>query len=278
MNCTYITSRTNQRVAETASLNEKKFRDRLGLFRFDGKKLFREAVACGVGIRSVFIDGSRSESLLPEVEGYLPDGQVYILSEAAFERLSDERAPEGIITVAERISSIHITAAGSGVSLGDILPGPEAGRIIALESVRDPGNLGTVIRTAAAFGTDTLLLSSDCADIYNPKTVRAAMGALFSRRIIRVPDMGAAVTVLREQGHRVFATALMPDALEFGSFGLKNGDVFVIGNEGHGLSDGTIKKCDAPVFIPMMTGPGIESLNAATAASVIMYEQGKTRT
>ena len=274
MICFNITSRTNPKVAEAASLSEKKFRDRLGLFRFDGIKLFREAAACRVGIRYVFVREDCAASILPTVEKLRPDTQVFILSAPAFDRVSDEKSPEGIITVADKMT-VHDALSKDGHVSPHALSGPEAGRIIALESVRDPGNVGTVVRAAAAFGIDTVLMSSDCADIFNPKTVRAAMGAIFSRRIIRVPDMEEAVLALKAAGRRTFATALLPDALRLGEFEIAPLDVFVIGNEGHGLSEATIGRCDSPVFIPMMTGPGIESLNAATAASVIMYEQAK---
>ena len=261
----YITSRNNPAVTAAAALSEKKFRERDRLFRFDGLKLFREACACGAEIVRVFIREDRAGELLGEARSLRPSAEYFLLSEGAFGKLTDEKSPEGIVTVAKYIDNLH-----KSVKILDTGSVPD-GRMIALESVRDPGNVGTVIRSAAAFGTGTVIMSSDCADIYNPKTVRAAMGALFSVRVIITDDLAASAGILRSCGRRVFAAALRPGALRFGAFEMLDTDVYVIGNEGHGLSASLADACDAHVYIPMRTGPGIESLNAASAATVIMF-------
>jgi TrmH family RNA methyltransferase len=146
---------------------------------------------------------------------------------------------------------------------------PVSRRLVFLESIRDPSNLGAIIRSAAAFGVDALVLSEDCADIYNAKTVRASMGTLFTQPILRVRDMREAVLTARQAGRRVFAAALDRDALQLGAFDVQMGDCVVIGNEGHGLSPETVAACDAAVFIPMTARA--ESLNAAVAASILMW-------
>ena len=143
--------------------------------------------------------------------------------------------------------------------------------VFAVESVRDPGNMGTVIRTAAAFGVDVLLISSDCADLYNPRTVRAAMGALFRQKIIRVDDMPAAIGRISENGRKTYAATLGKSAVLLGEEPLKATDCIIVGNEGHGLSEATVKACNRNILIPMAVGA--ESLNAAVAASVCMWEQ-----
>ena len=147
---------------------------------------------------------------------------------------------------------------------------PESGRVLLCESLRDPGNVGTVIRTAFAFGIDWLILSGDCADLYNPKVLRGAMGTLFSQRILRVDDLAGAVTLMRQQGRHVYAAALDDSAMQLGSFAFGKADSAVIGNEGHGLSEGVLRACDASVYIPM--AGDAESLNASVAASVLMWE------
>ncbi len=255
-----------------SSLSEKKYREKEGLFLAEGLKLFREAGACGMSAELVAVHEDRRD-LLETVTGLMPDIPVYVLSDSAFSKVSSESAPQGLITAVRFPRELHsvIRFVSGAVPEDCIFPKPDMGKAIALESVRDPGNLGTVIRSAAAFGIGTVILSADCADIYNPKTVRGAMGALFSTRIVRVSDLGAAIDALNRSGRRTFAAALMPGAAAFGSFELKADDVFVIGNEGHGLSEEVINACREPVFIPMRTGPGIESLNAAVAASVIMF-------
>ena len=140
--------------------------------------------------------------------------------------------------------------------------------------MRDPSNLGAVIRCAVAMGIDRLILSSDCADIYNSKTVRASMGTLFSLKISIAEDMCTVIQELRESGRRVFAATLTKDAQRLGEFELFSHDCIVIGNEGHGLSDKIIDACDKRVFIPI--ADGAESLNAATAASIFMWELRKS--
>ena len=142
-----------------------------------------------------------------------------------------------------------------------------------VESVRDPGNLGTILRCADAFGIDHVILSSDCADVFSPKTLRGAMGAVFRKSITVCSDLCATVTALKEDGRRVLATALHRDSLKLGDFELNPTDVFVIGNEGHGISDGLITACGETVFIPMCGGA--ESLNAGVAASICMWELSK---
>lgn len=146
----------------------------------------------------------------------------------------------------------------------------EGERIVLLESVRDPANVGAIIRSAAAMGIDRLILSADCADIYHPKAVRGSMGTLFSQPIDRVPALAPVITQLREHGRRVFAAALDADALRLGSFVPQSGDCVVIGNEGHGLCPETVAACDRSVIIPMTARA--ESLNAAVAASILMWE------
>ena len=148
-----------------------------------------------------------------------------------------------------------------------------------LESVRDPLNVGAIIRSAAALGVEHLILSDDCADIYHPRTLRAAMGPLFSMPITRVKDLPGSITALRAEGRRVYAAALDDTALSLGSPEWtaeqgRNKDgaapCAVIGNEGHGLSEAVIAACDRSVYIPMEAGT--ESLNAGVAAALLMWE------
>ena len=281
-NVQYVSSRQNAGVILASSLGERKYREKERKFRFDGIKLFREAVACGIEIFRVLVCEKNAAELVPEVEALCPGLDIFVLSESAFSKVSEEKSPEGIITVAKYIDKRHkiVTIEESrNDNSGEIsalagLIGTEK-RVIALESVRDPGNVGTVIRTAAAFGIDTVVLSSDCADVYNPRTVRAARGALFSRELIVVPDLPGALRFLSAHGRRTLAAALTPEAKPLGEIPLCPSDVVVIGNEGHGLSAGAIAACDETVILPMRRGPGIESLNAAAAATVFLWELSK---
>lgn len=264
----YISSRQNPYLTLVNSLNDRRGRDKERLFRFDGIKLFREAVACRVEIERVLIMEEKADRLLPEVRALAAGAPVTVLSGGAFSKISEEKSPEGIITVAKYIDKRRKIATINNVT--ELARSPK--KMIALESVRDPGNVGTVIRTAAAFGVDTVLMSSDCADIYNPRTVRAAMGALFSREIFVCPDMAESLRILSQNGRRTLGAALSERAMTFAEVKIVPSDCVVIGNEGHGLSDGVIDACDGCVILPMEQGPGVESLNAAIAASVFMWE------
>ncbi len=265
----YISSKSNALVVRLSKLKDKKYRRAERLFRFDGIKLFCEAVQKGAPVKYVLLRESAADRLKDiaerELSRFGTDTLLYILGDDAFDRLTDEQAPEGIITVCAELE--HVLEGHASDITGN--------RVLMLESVRDAGNMGTIIRSAVAFGIDTLVISSDCADLYNSKTVRAAMGALFKQRIVIVDSIPDTVNELRACGRHVFAAALSGDAKTLGSFTLERGDVILIGNEGHGLSDEAIEACDARLYIPMEADA--ESLNAGIAASICMWELYKTK-
>ncbi len=281
-----ITSRQNRRIVELCKLDDRRARDRAGLFRFDGVKLLAEAQSRGVALDAVYLRAGTEERVaerLVSLGGSLEalDCPIFALEDGLFEKISQENAPDGVISVAKYLDKCHkmikiYNRDGNR---------PTAGcPILLLESVRDPLNVGAIIRSAAALGVSELILSADCADIYHPRTVRAAMGPLFSLPITRVEDMAASVTALREAGHTVLAAALDDTALSLGSPELsalldregstadrdRPAPCAVIGNEGHGLSPAVIEACDHSVYIPMQAGT--ESLNAGVAAALIMWE------
>ncbi|MBR2293383.1 MAG: RNA methyltransferase [Clostridia bacterium] len=268
-----ITSRQNPRVKEVCGLTEKKKRRQTGLFRLDGIKLFREALIVGVKIETVFLREPASTTVEETVyramaEGRLSEEQIVWVSDSVFEKISEEKAPEGVLCVAKQPDCLH--RRGNATELIGEIGASE--RLLLAESLRDAGNLGTILRSCAALGIDRLILSDDCADLYHPKTVRSAMGALFRLPTLTVTENGLSdmIRLLREDGRKVYAAALREDAKEIGSFVLSAGDCFVIGNEGHGLCAETIDACDGTAIIPMREGN--ESLNAAAAAAICIWE------
>lgn len=262
-----VTSKSNPTVMRVRALAEKKYRDEYGLFRTDGVKLAAELFSRGISPDLVLLKASSKDRILERLGQSLPDCEAIILSDAIFDRISEEKSPEGIICTVK-----HLDNHGKIATINkDTFFGWENERVLLLESVRDPGNLGTVIRSAAAFGTDRLVISSDCADLYNPKTVRASMGTLFGMKVTSIDDLSAAICFLRRSGRRVFAAALDRGAVALERVKLSEGDCFVVGNEGHGLSEEVLGACDAKVFIPI--SEGAESLNAAIAASILLWEQ-----
>ncbi len=267
-----IISRQNRRVVDLCKLEDRKARQAQKRFRFDGIKLFCEAVEREVPLDCIFLRKSsidKVEARFAELTGRSPEAvscPAYVLSDELFDKISQENAPEGIICVAEYIDRFHKMYI---IKKEDELDLPE-GPVLLLESVRDPLNVGAIIRSAAALGIRHLVLSEDCADLYHPKTLRAAMGPLFSMPITRVNDLAAAVEKITAGGRRVFAAALDDTALKLGEMPFRTGDCVVVGNEGHGLSEGLIKACTRSIYIPMQAGT--ESLNAGVAAALLMWE------
>ena len=266
----YISSKNNSLVVRMAKLKDKKYRKAEGLFRFDGIKLFCEATQNGAPIRYVFISESATAKFKDTVEDSGIDALFYILSDEVFAKITDEQAPEGIVTVCEELENIVKVEDYNALATEF-----KDCSVLMLESVRDTGNMGTILRSAKAFGIDALVISSDCADLYNSKTVRAAMGALFTQKVVVVDDVVAALSSFRKNGMRVFAAALEREAKKLGTFELVKGDIIIVGNEGHGLSKEVIDVCDECVYIPMESGS--ESLNASIAASICMWELYKTK-
>ena len=272
----FITSRQNPLILRVVRLQDRKHRQREQLFAFDGIKLCKEALLANVTLDKIFLRASTADRVLNRMEQELPDRNfsahpaLVMLEDAVFDKISAEKSPEGIICVAKYIDKFHKIVTINNIDQSAVYPIGLKERIMLLESVRDPGNLGTIIRSAAAFGIDRLIISEDCADLYNPKTVRASMGTIFHRQIDRVADLPAAISALIRDGRNIYAAALDQTAVKLGAVALNPGDGIVIGNEGHGLSADTISACTGCLYIPM--AEGIESLNAAMAATVCMWE------
>ncbi len=265
----FITSRANPLIVSTASLSEKKYRDRKGCFSFEGMKLYREAVASKVCIEHIFVREDVyehfSDQLSPNISVVVPD--------FVYNKMSGEKSPEGILCVAKYIDNLH-----KRVKIYDNVSDKcgETDRnknYFMVSAVRDPGNLGTIIRNANALGIDELIISADCADIYNPRTVRAAMGALFRQKITVCCDIISAVSVLRDRGYYVMAAALGPSSVSITDIDVSLRTCFLVGNEGHGLDSKIIGACSGSIIIPMRSGS--ESLNAAAAAAILMWESAK---
>ena len=276
-----ITSRQNRRIVELVKLDDRRAREKTRTFRFDGVKLLCEAIRRGVELDSVFLRAGTADKVserMQELYGYALSEvgcPIFGVEDSLFEKISQENAPDGVITVAKYIDKSHNFII---IYKEDETNGQKDAPILLLESVRDPLNVGAIIRSAAALGVGRLVMSADCADLYLPRTLRAAMGPLFSMPVTRVEDLAGTVKALRESGRRVYAAALDDTAIRLGSpefDGERAGHpvAAVIGNEGHGLSTAVIAACDLSVYIPMEADT--ESLNAGVAAALIMWELGR---
>lgn len=268
-----ITSRNNPIVKWAASLCEKKGRTENQRFIAEGEKLTFEAIKCGLPITHIFLSEKNRDAILKKIKenesSQLDDTEIFVLSDSAFEKISTEKAPQGVISVIKYLDFFRNM---------DIIYKEEFflrsdERALALCSVRDPSNLGAVIRSAAAFGIDHIVLTCDTADVYNPKTVRSAMGSLFKIKITAVSDFSSFIKAAKECSRRVFAAELTDMAIPLSDISLLPGDIFVIGNEGHGIPKEISSLCNGSVYIPI--SEKTESLNASVAASLFMWEQAK---
>lgn len=256
-----IISRNNPLVTEVNKLKDKKERAKTNMFIFEGKKLFIEAVSSGVELIYVFSTEKNLTFCRDNLKGSFC--KLYEVSESVYEKLTEEKSPDGIICVGKTIDKLH--------DFATIYINTQAsGRRLILSSLRDPGNLGTVIRTCAAFSIDELIISSDCADIYNMKTIRASMGAVFKTKITIVENLRDSIISLKQNGFKVYATNLDKNSKNLLELDIDKKSVFVIGNEGHGLSGEIISACSDSVIIPM--SGRTESLNASVAAGILIWE------
>ena len=271
-----ITSRKNPLVMEAASLREKKNRMKTQSFLIEGEKLVAEAADNGLPFLRVFVAESRYANFLHEIAPHFSASiydvlPVYVLQDDCFLKISSEKAPQGVIGVLKHLDFFQRMTI---IYDEDIFELREK-RLLILCGIQDPGNLGAIIRSAVAFGTEVIFLSEDCADLYNSKTIRAAMGGLFRIRMIVVEDMCSLMSALHRKGRRVLAAELRAGALSLDEACLTAKDVVVIGNEGHGIPPALSALCDASVYLPI--SKHAESLNAAVAASVFLWEQGKNK-
>ncbi len=251
-----ITSRTNDKIKQAVKLNDRREREALRLFRFEGVKLLCEYLAAGMTASSIFVrdDVYDKYAHIAKESG----GDVYIVPAQVYEKLTQESAPDGVLCIAPFCDNVR--------------NGGYYGGGIVLEALRDSGNVGACLRSAMAFGIKNVYVSADCADIFSQKTVRSAMGAVFNINITTVSDVPELLKKHMAAGGRCCAAMPADGPLLLGNVALSYDDITVIGNEGHGISDDTAKLCTA-LTIPMDSRT--ESLNAAVAAAVIMWETAR---
>lgn len=245
-----ITSRKNPNVLFWRSLKDRSARENNGLFIAEGEKLLREAVAASIPVEAILVrDGDTTYSPPETLSDKIP---VYRLTEDVFDSVCTLKTKQG-------------TAA-----LIRLIPRPASGpRLVALDHIQDPGNTGTIIRTADAAGMDGVILTSDSSDPYSQKALRASMGSIFHIGISIVDDLPSALSTLRGQGYSVICSALGGDPF-YSRRDIGSSFVLVIGNEGNGISAPVRKEATHILALPM---PGnAESLNAAAAASIMMYD------
>ncbi len=264
-----ITSTSNQRAKQIVQWQTKaKARRQDGIFLAEGLKMYEEAPEGR--IREVYL----TEGLLQHLKSRQEKASLYIeeklrktgyemVTEEVFERMSDTRTPQGILTVLRRPSH----------ELPQLLQ-KDRPLLVLLEDLQDPGNLGTILRTGEGAGITGVIMSKKTVDIYNPKTIRSTMGSIYRVPFLYVEDMEGTIRILREKGIRVYAAHLRGQDY-YSGFSFVEGTAFLIGNEGNGLRRETADLADCYLKIPMEGQ--VESLNAAIAASLLVYEAHRQR-
>ena len=246
-----IISRDNALVKLAVKLaSSRAHRREVGLYLCDGPTLLPEALDKGAVVTAILCaEGMLLPALPPEV-------RVAELPEQLLRAVSPTDTPQGVVFM---------------VRLPDTTPPAPLtkGRFVLLDRVQDPGNVGSILRTAMAFGVSGVLLGPGCADPFSPKTVRASMGAAFSGRVFESADLSAALSGC---GLPVYAAALAEDAVDIREADMSS-CVLLLGNEGAGLSEDLLDRADQIVQIPMEAG--CQSLGVAAAAAVLLWEAGR---
>lgn len=260
-----ITSLHNKEIKETAALlARKKERDRRGLFVVEGPKMFGEAPM--ERIERVYLAQSAAAQMYEKYGDRLSGLSCETVSDEVFVKMSDTKTPQGILCLVRQ----------QHYNIEEILRENKGKRMlfIILEDIQDPGNLGTIFRTAEAAGADGVIMSSWTADIYNPKTIRSTMGSVYRVPFFHVDQMEEAVRRLQKAGVAVYAAHLGGTAA-YDACDYQKSTAFLIGNEAKGLREETAACADARITIPM--AGKVESLNAAVASSILLFEAARQR-
>ena len=251
-----ITSVHNPQVQFLRDLQKAKNRRAAGLFLAESMKMVREALSLSL-CRTLVVDGKRQADYADLIKGAEEQGcEVLLVTAAIMQAISEQKTPQGVcctVRIPEEPESI-------------------GGRlIVAMDGVQDPGNVGTILRTADAAGFDGAILSDACADLYSAKTLRATMGSVFRVPVQRTDDLPGALEKLKGQGYAVVATEL--GGADFYTHCPHEKAVLVIGSEGRGVSQAVSTAATHHLALPMRGGA--ESLNAAVAAGIMIYEMAR---
>ncbi len=255
-----ITSSSNKQLRYIQGLMKKsKMRREEGLYVAEGIRMCSEIPQ--KDIHSLFLSESFEKSGKAS-EFFNQVDKIEIVSDDVFKSLSDTKTPQGILAVVKQ----------KQYRLGELIE--KYGFYMVLESIQDPGNLGTIIRAAEGAGANGIIMNDTTADIYNPKVIRSTMGSILRVPFLYTDDLSSTINELKKNEITIYAAHLEGEA-NYEDFNYKKGCGFLIGNEGNGLTDEMASKSDHWIKIPMLGG--VESLNAAVASSVLMFEVARQR-
>lgn len=254
-----ISSSSNAQIKYLVKLQEKSAaRKADGVFVCEGRKMFQEVLKYA---KETLVRAYFSESHFKELweEGTFPQGLDYeVVTDAVFREAAQTVTPQGVLALVRQPAYMLADMLGMGNK-----------RLLILENLRDPGNLGTILRTAEAAGMDGVVLSLESVDVFNPKVIRSTMGAIYRMPFLYVPDLEELLRELKQEGFVLYA-AHLEGSKAYDAVKYAGRMALVVGNEANGLTRETADMADYRIRIPM-EGQA-ESLNAAVAAAVLMYE------
>lgn len=243
-----ITSANNSYIKDLIKLKQKKYRDLNKLYLVEGYNILEEAKEY---VKTILVSDKE------DIEKYkkFNNAEIILVSEEVIKKLASTQTPQGVIGVCKYKDPKEVN-----------------GKVVMLDGVQDPGNIGTIIRTSIAFGYDTVIMSENCVDIYNDKVIRATQGAIFKTNVLRC-DLKDAIRKLKGDGYYVVGTslrnAILLNDLDIRVNNIKDKHVLVLGSEGQGMSEEILGITDVNVFIPI--SKEMESLNVGVASGIMMY-------
>ncbi|HHV96503.1 MAG TPA: 23S rRNA (guanosine(2251)-2'-O)-methyltransferase RlmB [Clostridiaceae bacterium] len=261
-----ITSENNPLIKEVKSLKLKKYREQKELFFIEGVRFVEEALLSEEEIKALIISKSMANDqnvieLVRKAEQRNSSIKLCSVPDNMFKNLSDTQTPQGVIAVVKMKAYNLNDAVGRNNGKNNLF--------IILDAVQDPGNMGTIIRTADAAGFNAVIAGKGCVDIYNPKVLRSTMGSIFHIPVIETDDLSHAINYLKSKGIKIYASHLN-GMKNYYELNLSHDIAFIVGNEANGISDQIAALADCLIKIPMYGRA--ESLNAAIAAGILMYE------
>lgn len=253
-----ISSTSNNRIKNIVNIkNSARARRQQNCFLVEGPRMFFEVP------KDRLLEAYVTEEFVKKYEKQLAGCRYELISDTVCRHLSDTRTPQGVTALVKKQET----------SLDEMLAGEKDPCLFLLENLQDPGNMGTILRTSEGAGVSGIIMNRESVDPYNPKVIRSTMGAIFRIPFVIVDDFEPVLKKFKEAGVRTFASHL--DGESFYRQDYRGGCAFFIGNEGNGLSDKLAARADAKIRIPMKGR--VESLNAAVAATVLMYETLRQR-
>ena len=257
-----LSSKDNAQIKNAVKLKKSaKYRRQTGLFIAEGLRVCTDALRSGAEVETLFVTAQAAQKNTDEIAALVNAAQKsYEVTPEIFSLLSDTQTPQGVLCV--------IKALDKSADFDTIKNG---GKFLALDNVQDPNNLGTILRSAEAFGVDGVIMSADCCDIFNPKVVRGSMGAVF-RLAVLITDSLSAWFSCHPQLH-TYAAVVQSSAAKVTETVFKTPCAVVVGNEGNGIKPETLRACEHLITIPM--NGKAESLNASVAAAILIWEMVK---